>query len=144
MITASRAFIEQIPAVNGPPSSEDLSLRQMFCDYTAATCLVNLARGADDNEQRLEDYLSLRTHAAQYEQVLQAKRDKLDAAPLEDLTRKLEALLAYDFEAACQLHSWDCLVDIISRAAMCQSTPLYLVMADCILSCDAPTHGQLA
>ena len=141
-LTCCIFFIDQYPKDIGELVSDNLCFRKMFCAYTAATCLVNLARGEDDIEQQLQYYLRLRKHVHAFDELLQGRLEKLPEPETKDLLRKLEGLMAYDCEAACRLKAWDDLGEIILKAEICKSMPLYLVMADCVLSCQAPTQGQ--
>jgi len=135
-------FIDQYPVDIGEQVSDDLSLRKMFCEYTAGTCLVNLARGEDNIEQQLQYYLQLRKHVLAFDELLQGKLKKLPENASTDLLKKLESLMAYDCEAACHLKAWEGIGEIVLKAKICKSMPLYLVMADCILSCRAPTPSE--
>ena len=59
-----------------------------------------------------------------------------------DLSRKLAVILAFDFEASCQLKAWDDLGEIVLRARVCNSIQAYELMADCVLSSPAPTQCE--
>lgn len=124
--------------------SDNTSLRKLFCEFSATTVLVALARGEDNIEAQLQEYLRIRKHVDAYYTVIQEIVEKMDQNAQEDLNRKLSILLAYDFEAACRLRAWDDLGDIISRANVSKKSRVYEIMADCILCADAPTQGQLA
>lgn len=120
----------------------DLSLRRIFCDYLAVVLLVGLARGGDNIEVQLQDYLTIRKHVNNYDAILQSKLEKLEEAPAQDLLQKLSILIAFDFEAAIQLKNWDDLSGIILKGNVCKSMKLYTLMADCILSCDASAESE--
>jgi tetratricopeptide (TPR) repeat protein len=122
---------------------DDLSLRQMFCDFLGTVMLIALARGEDNIELQLQDYLQVRKHVRSFDNTLQSKLEKLEQGPAEDLLKKLSIMLAYDFEAAVRLKGWDDLGEIVRRAAICRSTKVYELMADCLLCYnEAPTHGM--
>lgn len=144
MLLSCITFIDCYPKDIGEQMSEDLTLRKMFCEFSAATALVALARGEDNIEIRLQDYLSARKHVDSFDTLLQEKVDKLDEDARHDLQRKLSILAAFDFEAACQLKDWDSLPEAIAKADTCKNSQVHEVMADCILSSDAPTQGMLS
>ena len=136
------ALIDQYPSDIGEQVSDDLSLRKMFCEFSASVALIALARGEDNVEIQLQDYLNLRKHVRSFDSRLQEKRDKIEDGPSQDLHKKLAILLAFDFEAACQLKAWDDLGEIILKTQICRSSQLYELMADCILSSQAPSQGR--
>lgn len=133
-------FIDNYPGDMSDEVSDDLSLRKMFCEFSAAIALVALARGEDVIETQLQDYLNLRKHIENFDSILQDKLGKLTSGPAEDLIGKLAVLLGFDFEAACRLKAWDDLGEVILKAEVCKSPRLYELMADCILSSQAPTQ----
>src|ERR1700710_2284593 len=59
MLICCIAFIDQYPPDISEQVSEDLSLRKMFCEFSASTALVALARGEDVVEDQLQHYLNL-------------------------------------------------------------------------------------
>ncbi|CAL3972847.1 unnamed protein product [Diplocarpon coronariae] len=132
-------FIDQYPKDINQQTNEDLSLRRMFCDFTAATALVGLARGEDDIEIQLQNYLRVRRHVESFDSQLQKKAGNLEEEAEMDLHQKLAILAAFDFEAACQLKAWDDLGEIILKADACKSTTVYEIMADIVLCSEAPT-----
>jgi hypothetical protein len=113
----------------------------MFCDFSAATALVALARGEDNIEVQLQNYLNLRKHVDSFDRLLQDKLDKMGEDAEQDLLRKLSILIAFDFEAACQLKAWDELGEIVLKSNICKSGHVYEIMADCMLCSKAPTPG---
>ncbi|KAH8811736.1 meiosis protein SPO22/ZIP4 like-domain-containing protein [Xylogone sp. PMI_703] len=139
ILAACVYFIDFYPNDISSQVSDDLVLRRMFCEFSIATGLVALARGEDAIETQLQDYLSVRKHVENFDKTLQERLDKLEEAPAHDLLTKLGVLLAYDFEAACHLKAWDSLGEIILRADICKTMRIYEIMADCILSSQAPT-----
>lgn len=138
------AFIDKYPSDISEHVSEDLALRKMFCEFTAATALVTLARGEDNIEVQLQDYLDLRKHVESFDSLLQERLDKIEEVSAQDLLQKLSVLATFDFEAACQLKAWDELGEIILKADTCKRMRVYQVMADCLLCSQAPTQGQLS
>lgn len=144
ILTCCIVFIDCYPTDIGEQASEDLTLRKMFCEFSTATALVSLARGGENIEIRLQDYLSLRRHVDSFDVLLQAKLEKMDEDWDQDLRRKLSVLAAFDFEAACQLKAWDSLEEAVLKAETCRSIQVYEVMADCILCSQAPTKGLMS
>lgn len=143
MLTCCIAFIDHYPKDISDQISDDLCLRKMFCEFSAVTALLALARGEDNIEVQLQDYLNLRKHVDSFYSLLQERTGKLGEEAEEDLLRKLSILSAFDFEAACHLKAWDDLPDIITTADCCKNQRLYELMADCILCAQAPTHSLL-
>jgi hypothetical protein len=143
MLTCCIAFIDQYPKDISDQISDDLCLRKMFCVFSAVTALLALARGEDNIEDKLQDYLNLRKHVDSFDALLQEKTGKLGEEAEEDLLRKLSILIAFDFEAACHLKAWDDLHDIILKAEFTKSQRVYEIMADCILCSQAPIQGML-
>lgn len=141
MLQCCIAFIEQYPADISEQISDDLSLRKMFCEFSAATALIALARGEDNSETHFQDYLHLRKHVASFDSLLQNKLEKMEEGPAQDLLQKLSVLIAFDFEAACQLKAWGDLGEIILKAEICKEMRVYEMMADCIMCSQPPTEG---
>jgi hypothetical protein len=135
------SFINMYPKDIGQQASDDLSLRRIFCDFLATLLLISLARAEDNIEVQLQHYLMVRKHVDSFDKSLQEKLDKLEEGPAEDLVNKLSILLAYDFEAAIRLKKWEDLGEIIVKAHICKRVKVYELMADCLLSCEAPTYG---
>ncbi|TGO23157.1 hypothetical protein BPAE_0142g00190 [Botrytis paeoniae] len=133
-------FIDRYPRDIGEDAHEDVTLRKMFCNFCAATIFVSVARAEQTVESQLQFYLNLRKHVASFDNILQEKLEKLEVEITEDLLKKLSVLLAFDFEAACRLKDWDGLGEIILKSGVCKSMRVYELMADCILSCEAPTQ----
>lgn len=141
MLQCCVAFIDQYPSDISEPISDDLSLRKMFCEFCAATALIALARGGDHVETSLQDYLHLRKHVANFDNLLQRQLEKMEEGPAQDLLQKLSVLIAFDFEAACHLKDWEDLGEIILKAEICKEMRVYELMADCILCSQPPTEG---
>jgi hypothetical protein len=144
MLTSCIIFMDCYPTDIGEQMSEDLALRKMFCEFSAATALVSLAREEDNIEIQLQDYLSLRKHVDCFDNLLQAKLDKMGQDADQDLRRKFSILAAFDFEAACRLKAWESLSEVIYKAEVCKNSQIYEVMADCILCSQAPTNGSFS
>jgi len=142
MLTCCIAFINHYPNDISDQVSEDLCLRKMFCEFSAVTALLALARGEVNIEIQLQDYLNLRKHVESFDTLLQEKVGKLGEDAEEDLFRKLSVLIVFDFEAACHLKAWDDLHEIIIKSDCCKSPRVYELMADCILCSEAPTQGS--
>lgn len=138
------AFIGMYPRDIDRQAAEDLSLRQVFCDFLATVLLISIARAEDRIEVQLQDYLMIRKHVDSFDTNLQKQLDRLEEGPTEDLVKKLSILLAYDFEAAVRLKNWDDLGGIIIKADICKNMKVYELMADCLLCCEAPTHGRIS
>ncbi|APA16318.1 hypothetical protein SS1G_14347 [Sclerotinia sclerotiorum 1980 UF-70] len=140
MLACCIGFTDRYPQDIGEDAYEDVTLRKMFCNFCAATTFVSIARAEQNLEKQLQFYLDLRKHVTSFDRLLQEKIEKLEVEITEDLLQKLSVLLAFDFEAACKLKDWDGLGEIIIKAGVCKSMRVYELMADCILSCEAPTQ----
>lgn len=114
----------------------------MFCEFSAATALVAMARGEDDIKAQLQYYLDLHTHVDSYDALLQDKLLRMDQDAEEDLHRKLSILLAFDFEASCRLKEWPRLGGIILKAESCGNCQVFEIMADCVLCAEPPANGS--
>ncbi|CAG8979159.1 hypothetical protein HYALB_00000293 [Hymenoscyphus albidus] len=132
MLKCCIAFIDQYPLDIGE-NFEDLALRKMFCEFSAAAALVTLARGEDNIELQLQNYLDLRKHVKSFDELYGNKSETMEDVKIEDLLQKLSILLAFDFEAACHLKAWDTLSETILNASICKSARTYQLMADCLL-----------
>lgn len=121
---------------------EDLSLRKMFCAFSAATALISLARAEDNIEYQMQDYLNVRKHVDTFDILLQEKVGNMNEDMEQDLRRKLSILAVFDFEAACRLKAWDDLGEAVLKADAFKSAQVYEIMADIILCSDAPTPGK--
>ncbi|POS85724.1 hypothetical protein EPUL_000909 [Erysiphe pulchra] len=137
-------FINEQPLGIEQQISDDLSLRKLFCEFTAATAMVALARTEDSIEIQLQQYLNIRKHVNSFETVLQAKKEVMDVQAREDLNRKFSILIAFDFEAACRLKAWDDLEKIILKAQTSKTGRIYEIMADCLLCADIPAQALVA
>ena len=142
MLQCCIAFIDHYPRDLNEHITNDLSLRKMSCNFSAATALVALARGEDNTETHFQDYLNLRKHVGSFDSLLQSKLENMEEGPAQDLLQKLSVLIAFDFEAACQLKAWDDLSEVILKAELCKEMRVYELMADCILCSHPPTEGQ--
>jgi len=142
MVVCCIEYIDRYPPDISEEVSEDVSLRKMFCEFSATVALVTLARGEDVVELQLQHYLDLRRHVASFDLLLQEKLTKMEEGPIHDLLQKLSVLIELDFEASCRLKEWDALSKIILKADVCKNPRVYELMADCVLSSQAPPQGK--
>jgi len=144
MLICCIAFIDHYPDGITVQVAEDLSLRKMFCEFSAATALVALARAEDQIKTSAQDYLNLRKHVDSFDCLLQEKMAQLEPEhPIaQDLLQKLAILLGFDFEAACNLKAWNEIGEIILKAEMCKSPRVYEIMADCLLCANPDSLSQ--
>ncbi|KAF8863587.1 SPO22-domain-containing protein [Acephala macrosclerotiorum] len=138
MLKSCLGFMDRYPKDLSEQISEDLSLRKMFCAFSAATALISLARAEDNIETQMQDYLNVRKHVDNFDALLQEKVDSMNEDMEQDLRRKLSILAAFDFEAACRLKAWDDLGEAVLKAEACRSAQVYEIMADIILCSEAP------
>ncbi|KAL8827012.1 MAG: hypothetical protein Q9191_003441 [Dirinaria sp. TL-2023a] len=126
-----------------PEVVADLSLRRLFCDFLCASLLIVIARDEDNIESQLQHYLNVRKAANDFRKRLQEQLERLEGGAKEDLSRKHNSLLAYDFEAAARLKAWESFEPLIKGKKDCEANPdpkIYAIMADIVLSCEAPTE----
>lgn len=142
MLSSCLDFMGQYPKDTNEQVYDDLSLRKMFCAFSAATALISLARAEDTIEVQMQDYLNVRKHVDNFDNLLQEKIDKIDEDMEQDLRRKLSILAAFDFEASCRLRAWDDLGEVVLKADACKSSQVYEIMADIILCSGAPTQSK--
>ncbi|RKU40879.1 hypothetical protein DL546_001180 [Coniochaeta pulveracea] len=116
----------------------DLKQRALFSNFIIATALLARARAADNVESQLQDYLEMRKHVAAYDSELPAQLPALVGEARNDMLQKLATLLAFDFEGAIRLKSWESLVEIVRKTAECKNVTTLQGMADCLLRSDAP------
>ena len=133
-------FIDLYPTDMDARTLADLSLRHMFCNFLAASLLVMMAREEDAIEAQLQYYLSVRKHAKAFQAKFQSQIGSLRGGAKEDLSRKASALLSFDFEAAVRLKSWNDASQIVKLSEECKDPKLYGILADVILSSEAPTE----
>ncbi|KAI4860640.1 SPO22-domain-containing protein [Hypoxylon rubiginosum] len=99
------SIISQYPQDIPIQVAGDLSLRGTFCNFLVATACIALARGEDNIETQLQDYLIMRKHVKAFDVGLEARTDTLDEVSKNDLQAKLSTLLVFDFEGAICLKS---------------------------------------
>lgn len=122
----------------------DLKQRALFSNFIIATALLARARAADNVESQLQDYLEMRKHVAAYDSELPAQLPALVGEARNDMLQKLATLLAFDFEGAIRLKSWESLVEIVRKTAECKNVTTLQGMADCLLRSDAPVKGTIS
>jgi hypothetical protein len=112
----------------------DITLRDIFCDFLAVILLLSFARAEDNIETQLQHYLQVRKYVEHFDTNLQSILDILEEGPQQDLLKKLATLLVFDFEAAIRLKAWDDLTEVILKADSCKSLRVYEQMCDMLLS----------
>ncbi|MCJ1472157.1 hypothetical protein MMC13_000804 [Lambiella insularis] len=136
-------FIDLYPQDMDGVTLSDLSLRRMFCDFLGGSLLVMMAREEDTTEAQLQYYLSLRKHVKSFQTHFEAQIDSLHGGAKEDLTRKASTLLTFDFEAAVRLKEWVDANQIVKECQSYEDPKLYGMLADIMLSSDAPTETMI-
>ncbi|CAD6499560.1 BgTH12-03671 [Blumeria graminis f. sp. triticale] len=139
MIKCCIGFIDYYPPDPCGQISTNHQLRKLFCEFSAATVSIILARAEENIESQLQCYLEVRKHVKEFITIIQHKFGTLDGKTQLDLNRKFPIISAFDFEAACRLKSWDDLEQIIAKNHSFKNIQAYEIMADCILCADAPT-----
>lgn len=144
IFTSCLSTISQYPKDIPTDDAKDNSLKAICCHFVIAAALVSLARTEDTLEDRRKRYAELRTHVAGFDSEFQARVETgLDPDVLADLLGKLATLLIFDFEGSVALQEWDCLREIVAKAAACEDAAAYKAMADCLLrASDVPGRGK--
>lgn len=144
IFTACLNMISQYPTDIPDDDARDNLLKAMCCHFVVAAALVSLARTEDALEERQQRYAELRTQVAGFDGEFQARVEAgLGSGLLADLLGKLATLLIFDFEGAVALQQWDCLREIVAKAAACEDAAAYKAMADCLLrASDVPGKGK--
>ncbi|KAI9856788.1 MAG: hypothetical protein M1824_005259 [Vezdaea acicularis] len=132
-------FIDLYPSDMPKDTILDLSLRRMFCDFLAISLLIALARSEDNIEKQLQYYLTGRAHVEGFRARIPDQLTRLGPGSREDLLKKLGVVLAFDFEAAVRLKSWDSLELIIEECAAANEPRIYETLADIMLSSGGPS-----
>ncbi|KAL8738134.1 MAG: hypothetical protein Q9181_001040 [Wetmoreana brouardii] len=108
---------------------------------------------------KLQYYLELRKTMSDFRSLVNEQLSKLEGGAKSDLLRKYACLVAFDFEAAARLKSWRSFEELINvrgrdqktdglrlildqESEICEDPKVYNVMADIVLSCEAPTEGK--
>lgn len=146
IFTSCLNMISQYPTDIPANDAKDNSLKAMCCHFVIAAAFISLARTEDALEERQKRYKQLRTQVAGFDGEFQTRTEAgLDPEVLADLLGKLATLLIFDFEGAVALQQWDCLREIVTKAAACEDAAAYKAMADCLLrASDVPGRGKSA
>ena len=143
LIHSCLKFIELYPTDMDTGTLADLSFRRMFCNFLAGSLLVMMAREEDEIEAQLQCYLNVRKHAKAFQVQYQTQIGALGGGARDDLSRKASALLSFDFEAAVRLKAWDEASQIVKDSKEFEASKLYGILADVILSSEAPTETMI-
>ncbi|OIW27318.1 SPO22-domain-containing protein [Coniochaeta ligniaria NRRL 30616] len=145
ILTACTKIMSHFPADISSEIAADIALKTLFNDFIVASALLARARGRDNVEDQLQDYLLMRKHIADFDANLPAQLPALVEQARADMLSKLAALLTFDFEGAVVLKSWDELGPIVLKTGDCNSVVALQAMADCLLrSPDTPTQTVYA
>jgi len=143
LVQSCLKFIDLYPTDMDTGTLADLSLRRMFCNFLAGSLLVMMAREEDALEPQLQYYLSVRKHVMAFQAQYRSQIGSLRGGAKEDLCRKASALLSFDFEAAVRLKAWDDASQIVKDSSELADSKLYGILADVILSSEAPTETMI-
>lgn len=139
VLQAALKLIDIYPADLEPAILADLSLRRLFCDFVLCSVCVHLARNEDDVESQLQHYLLVRHSVSDWRSHRPHQESRLEGGAQYDLALKYKTLLAYDFEAAARLNSWDDLSKIIAEYQDCKDIQVFAKLADIVLASEAPS-----
>lgn len=140
VVQAALKFIDSYPPDLEPATLADLSLRRLFCDFVLCSICIHLARNEDCVEGQLQHYLSARHSVSDWRSHRPDQEVRLEGGALSDLNLKHITLLAYDFEAAARLKSWDDLSKIIAECQLFNDTSVFATLADIVLASEAPSE----
>jgi hypothetical protein len=133
ILTSCNSIMSHFPADISSDIAADVALKTLFNNFIIASALVARARAQDKIEDQLQDYLLMRKHIAAFDVSLPAQLPALVEACRADMLSKLACLLAFDFEGALTLKSYDDLLSIILKCGECGSALPLQAMADCVL-----------
>ncbi|KAL8654418.1 MAG: hypothetical protein Q9210_001512 [Variospora velana] len=88
----------------------------------------------------LQYYSELRGTVTEFRIYVKVQLSRLIGGARTDLHRKYACLITFDFEAAARLGSWASFGDLIEEVESHQDPKVFSIMADVILSCEAPTE----
>ena len=140
VVQAALKFIDMYPIDLDPAIVADLSLRRLFCNFVLCSLCIHLARNEDKPEPQLQHYLSARHCVADWRSHLATQNSRLEGGARSDLATKHATLIAYDFEAAARLKSWQDFDSIIVECQECENMKVYTILADIILASEAPAE----
>lgn len=144
IFTSSLSIIKYYPRDLPSQEMDDLALRGMFCNFMISTAYIALGRAEDRIEVRLENYLNARKYIKGFDEELETRLVSMVDEFKLDLQSKLATLLAFDFEAAICLKSWDDLPVIVRKSGSCKDLQALQVMGDLILRAKtSPTQGKV-
>lgn len=141
LVQACLKFIDLYPSGMDAGIVADMSLQRLFCDFLAGSLLTLMARGEDQIKIQLQHYLGVRKYADDFRTHLQGQLSRLEGRAASDLLSKYSSLLAFDFEAAVNLKSWDSLEKLVKDCKRCEDPTTFGILADNILSSEAPSQG---
>ncbi|KAI4215791.1 MAG: hypothetical protein LQ351_001778 [Letrouitia transgressa] len=119
---------------------QDLCLRKLFCNFLSSSLIITIARSDDVLES--QHYVAVRKSVVQFRSLVQEQLDSLEGDAKADLMRKYSSMLAFDFEAAARLKSWESMELTIKECEACQDQKVFGVLADIALSSEAPADGN--
>ncbi|KAB5586055.1 meiosis protein SPO22/ZIP4 like-domain-containing protein [Coniochaeta sp. 2T2.1] len=144
LLTACNAIMSHFPDSISADISEDIGFKTLFNNFILASALLSRARGADNREEQLQDYLLVRHRVAAFDASLPSQIPILVDVAKQDMRSKLAALLAFDFEAAVALKSWDDLPAIVRKTAEeTHSATSLQAQADILLRASPPAPTQV-
>ena len=140
LVQTALNFIDVYPVDLDPAVVADLCLRRLFCNFVLCSLCIHLARSENNVESQLQHYLSARHCVAKWRSHLADQISRLESGARSDMANKHATLIAYDFEAAARLKSWQDFDSIIEECRECENLKVYAILADIILASEAPTE----
>ena len=127
----------------GEERQVDLSLRRLFCAFLCASLHLVLARSGDVSESQAQNYVEVQKAVELWQHESPRHFKQLEGHAQDDLRKKHNTLLMYNFEASANLKSWSKLESNITDLIQYYREESWSVLADIILSCGAPSNVVL-
>lgn len=137
-------FLDLYPDDIDASTSAEISYRRLLCHYLCVCVSVELARAEDNIESQLQHYLVSRRHVQEF----RGKKGSVQCSAedeIQDLEKKFEILLGYDFEASTRLKDWESLRGIVEEAVSCNNKGIsvFEIITDVLISSEAPSRIKL-
>ncbi|KAL8695175.1 MAG: hypothetical protein Q9218_000343 [Villophora microphyllina] len=146
-ITAAKASRRDLTANDAFPwqeidwfSRNSYNLAIKMCAVWEAGATLRMVQASS----KLQHYLDFRKTMGGFRSLVHEHLSKLKGGAKSDLQRKYACLLAFDFEAAARLKSWASFEDLTTESRLLNDPDIYSVMADIVLTCEAPSEVVVA
>jgi hypothetical protein len=134
-------LIEILDRDTPPTEKANLRLRHIFCKYLTITAGVVLARGEDNIENSLSQYMAVSKHGQALRQLIAEEMNinSLSEAVKADLVAKHIQSIKFELEATLRLNRWDDLAELFDQCWKYDDPKRWDTLADLAFS----IHGEL-